>query len=327
MERSMNRRKVIAGLAAATLWPTAGIAQPAPRRYRMGMLDTSPRPMNINFGMLQQQLAQRGLIDGQNLTIDYRSADGGNDMFAALARELVALNPDVIVTRGTPAALAARAATTSIPVVMAAAGDPLGIARSRERPALNMTGFGANIAGAEGKRIEVVKQMLPKLERISALMNLSNPSRRAEWAEIEMAAHSLGLVAQVQDIRAVADIDRAFEAASRSRVDALVVGSDTLVQTNQALVIRRAAEHRIPAIYKFRDFVDAGGLMSYGVSLPDLYRRAGGYADRILKGAKPQELPIEQPTKFELVVNLKAAKALGITIPESILLRADEVIR
>ena len=176
----MNRRQFIACLAGSTLGPSSGMAQLTAPHYRVGMLDTSPRPVNINFEKLQQELAQRGLVDGRNLTIEYRSADGGNDMFAAMARELAALNVDVIVTRGTPAALAARAATTTIPVVMAAAGDPLGIARNRDRPALNMTGFGASAAGAEGKRIEVLKQMLPRLERVAAFMNLSNPSRRAE---------------------------------------------------------------------------------------------------------------------------------------------------
>src|SRR5262245_45085995 len=191
----MDRRKVIAAIVAASLWPSRGHAQPATRHYRMGMLDTSPRPVNGNFGKLQQELVRRGLIEGQNLAIEYRSADGGNEMFSALARELVALNVDVIVTRGTPAALAAKAATTTIPVVMAAAGDPVAIARDPVRPALNMTGFGASIQGAEGKRIEALRRIVPKLDRVAALMNLSNPSRRAEWGEIEAATRSMGIAA------------------------------------------------------------------------------------------------------------------------------------
>ena len=322
----MDRRKFVARLAAVTLWSPSGMAQVSAPHRRMGMLDTSPRPVNINFGKLQQELAHRGLIDGRNLTIEYRSANGGNDMFAAMARELAALNVDVIVTRGTPAALAARAATTTIPVVMTAAGDPLGIARNRDRPALNMTGFGASVAGAEGRRIEVLKQMLPRLERVAALMNLSNPSRRAEWGEIEAAARQMGIAAQVLDIRALADIERAFETASRSAADAIVVGSDTVMQTNQKLVVDRAAAHRLPAMYTFRDFVEAGGLVSYGVSLPDLYRRAAGYVDRILKGEKPADLPIEQPSKFDLVVNGKAMKMLGLDPPAPFMARADKVI-
>jgi putative ABC transport system substrate-binding protein len=293
----------------------------------MGMLDTSPRALNGNFAKLQQELAQSGLVDGQNLIIEYRSADGGNDLFAAMARELAALDVDVIVTRGTPAALAARAATTTIPVVMAAAGDPLAIARDPVRPALNMTGFGASIQGAEGKRLEALKRILPRLDRIAALMNLSNPSRRAEWNEIESAARAMGIAAQVLDIRALPDIERAFDTAARSHADAMVVGSDTLMQTNQSLVVRLAVTHRLPAMYTFRDFVDAGGLVSYGVSLPDLYRRAAGYVDRILKGAKPRDLPIEQPTKFDLVINAKAATAIGLTLPEMVLREADEILR
>jgi putative ABC transport system substrate-binding protein len=189
-----------------------------------------------------------------------------------------------------------------------------------------MTGFGASAAGAEGKRIEVLKQMLPRLERVAAFMNLSNPSRRAEWGEIEIAARQMGIAAQVLDIRALADIERAFDTASRSAADAIVVGSDTLMQTNQMLVVDLAAAHRLPAMYTFRDFVETGGLVSYGVSLPDLYRRAAGYVDRILKGGKPADLPIEQPSKFDLIINAKAAKAIGLTLPGAFLARADEII-
>jgi len=322
----MDRRRVIAGIAGFTLWSPRGHAEPAMRHHRMGMLDTSPRAVNGNFMKLHQQLAQSGLVERQNLIIEYRSADGSNDLFSKLARELVALDVDVIVTRGTPAALAARAATTTIPVVMVAAGDPLAIARDPVRMALNMTGFRGSLQGQEGKSIEALRQFLPKLERIAALMNLSNPSRRAEWNEIESAARAMGIAAQVLDIRALADIDGAFDTAARSQADAMVVGSDTLMQTNQSQIIRLAVTHRLPAMYKFRDFVEAGGLASYGVNLPDLYRRAAGYVDRILKGAKPHELPIEEPTKFDLVVNAKAAAAIGLKLPEKILRDADEVL-
>jgi putative tryptophan/tyrosine transport system substrate-binding protein len=323
----MKRREVIAGLAGAAAWSSSGWAQSTASRYRVGMLDTSSRQLNVNFVALQRALLERGYVEGQNLTFEYRSADGGNEAFAELARELVRLDVDVIATRGTPAALAAKAASTTIPVVMAAAGDPLAIARNPARPAMNMTGFGASVSGAEGKRIEILKHMLSKVERVAALLNLSNPSRRAEWNEIEASTRSMGIAAQVLDTRTIADIERSFDAASRSHADALVVGSDTLMQTNQSLVVRLAAAHRMPAMYTFRDFVNAGGLVSYGVSLPDLYRRAAGYVDRILKGARPDELPIQQPTRLELVVNLKAAKALGITIPETFLTRADELIQ
>jgi putative ABC transport system substrate-binding protein len=229
------------------------------------------------------------------VTFEYRSAGGRNESFAELAGELVRLNVDVIVTRGAPAALAAKAATTTVPVVIAAVGDPVAIVRGQ--PSGNMTGFGANARGVEGKRVAILKDMLPKVERVAALMNLSNPSRRAEWNEIEGSARALGIATQVLDTRTAADIERSFDAASRWPADALVVGSDTVMQTNQALVVELAAAHRVPAMYTFRDFVDAGGFASYGVSLPDLYRDiegnetrriAGGAADQVRAGGQPR---------------------------------------
>ena len=319
----MKRREFIAGLAAAA-WSSSVHAQSASERYRIGVLDTSLRPLNANFGVFQQALLERGFVEGRNVTFEYRSADGRNESFAELASELVRLDVDVIVTRGTPAALAAKAATTTIPVVMAAVGDPIAIVRGQ--PSGNMTGFGANARGIEGKRVAILKDMLPKVERVAALMNLSNPSRRSEWNEIDASARALGIARQVLDTRTAADIEHSFDAASRWPADALVVGSDTVMQTNQALVVELAAAHRVPAMYTFRDFVDAGGFASYGVSLPDLYRRAAAYVDKILKGTRPDELPVEQPTKFELVINLQAAKAVGVVLPSALLSRADVVI-
>ena len=320
----MKRREFIAGIAAAA-WSSSVHAQSASRRYRIGVLDTSLRPLNANFGVFQQALLERGFVEGRNVTFEYRSAGGRNESFAELAGELVRLDVDVIVTRGTPAALAAKAATTTVPVVMAAVGDPVAIVRGQ--PSGNMTGFGANARGIEGKRVAILKDMLPKVERVAALMNLSNPSRQPEWNEIDASARSLGIATQVLDTRTAADIERSFDAASRWPADALVVGSDTVMQSNRALVVKLAAAHRVPAMYTFRDFVEAGGLVSYGVSLPDLYRRAAAYVDRILKGTRPDELPVGQPTGFELVINLEAAKALGVVIPDTLLSRADEVIR
>jgi putative ABC transport system substrate-binding protein len=244
-----------------------------------------------------------------------------------LASELVRLSVDMIVTRGTPAALAAKGPSATIPVVMAAAGDPQAIIRGGAQPPTNLTGFGAFAPGAERKRVEILKAMLPKVERVAALTNLSNPSRRAESKEIEAAAQSIGIQSQVLDARTVEDFERSFDSATRWRADALVVGSDTVVQTNQRLVLELAASHRLPSIYTFRDFVDAGGLVSYGVSLPDLYRPAAGYVDRIFKGASPQELPVEPPTRFETVINLKTARALGLAVPGAALSTADEVVQ
>jgi putative ABC transport system substrate-binding protein len=322
----MRRREFIAGLASAAAlppaaWPPAARAQSA-KRYRIGVLDTSARQRNANFRAFQQALLEHGYVEGQNLSFEYRSADGRNESFPALAAELARLDVDLIVTRGTPAALAAKAATATIPVVMAAVGDPNALTRG----AGNLTGFGANLQGAEARRVETLNAMLPKVARIAALMNLSNPSRAAEWREIEAAARSLRIEPQVLDTRTVADIERSFDAAARQHADALVVGSDTVMQTNQSLVVELAAAHRLPAIYTFRDFVDAGGLVSYGVSLPDLYRRAAASADKILQGARPLDLPVEPATGSELVINAKTAKALGLSLPNDFLARADAVI-
>jgi len=321
----MHRRDFIAGLAGVAGWSFKAEAQSGFRRYRVGMLDTSPRELNPNFGALEQALRERGYIENQNLAFEYRSPGGHNESFAELARELVRLDVDVIVTRGTPAALAAKAASGTVPVVMAAAGDPQTIIGSP--PAPNLTGFGASAAGAEQKRVGILKDLLPKCERIAALMNLSNPSRRAEWNAVERAAGALGIATQALDARKADDLERSFESAARFAADALVVGSDTLVQTNQSLVIRLAAMHRLPSIYTFRDFVEAGGLLSYGVSLPDLYRRAAGYVDRILKGTRPGDLPVQAPTAFETVLNLKTARALGLDVPDRLLQGAVEIIR
>jgi len=321
----MHRRDFIAGLAGVAGWSFKAEAQSGFRRYRVGMLDTSPRELNPNFGALEQALRERGYIENQNLAFEYRSPGGHNESFAELARELVRLDVDVIVTRGTPAALAAKAASGTVPVVMAAAGDPQTIIGSP--PAPNLTGFGASAAGAEQKRVGILKDLLPKCERIAALMNLSNPSRRAEWNAVERAAGALGIATQALDARKADDLERSFESAARFAADALVVGSDTLVQTNQSLVIRLAAMHRLPSIYTFRDFVEAGGLLSYGVSLPDLYRRAAGYVDRILKGTRPGDLAVRAPTAFETVLNLKTARALGLDVPDRLLQGAVEIIR
>jgi putative tryptophan/tyrosine transport system substrate-binding protein len=318
----MKRREFIAALASAAAWPQAARAQPASRRYRIGVLDTSARQLNGNFKVLQQALLALGYVEGGNLSFEYRSADGRNETFPALAGELARLDVDVIVTRGTPAALAAKAATATIPVVMAAVGEPSAIVRGTS----NLTGFGAILQGAERRRLEALKDMLPKVVHIAALMNLSNPSRAAEWSEIEAGARALGIESQVLDTRTVADIEQSFNAAARQHLDAVVVGSDTIMQANQKRVIALAAAHRLPAIYTFRDYVDAGGLVSYGVSLPDLFRRAAASVDKILKGARPLELPVEQATGSELVVDVGAAKVLGLALPATFLSRADAVI-
>src|SRR5262249_24257551 len=277
-----------------------------------------------------QGLRELGYVAGQNLTIEYRSADGRSERFPELATELVGLRVDLIVSRGTPAALAAKNASGTIPVVMAAIGEPIGpgLIASLARPGGNVTGLSAVTEDLVAKRIELLKEVLPRLRRVAALFNMSNPAYNPQWKEIEMTTRSLGIQQpQLLDVRKPDDLQHAFEAAVTQRADALVVGNDTVTTSNRQAIVDLATRHRLPTIFASQEFVDAGGLISYGVSFPDLYRRAATYVDKILKGAKPAVIPVEQPRKFELVINLKAAKQIGLTIPSNVLLRADKVIK
>ena len=323
----MKRREfitLIGGTAAA--WPLAARAQSA---YRIGVLETTSAALNAaNFDALRQGLRQHGYIEGQNLVIEYRSADGRAERFPDLAAELVRLNVDLIVTRGTPAIFAAKNATKTIPVVMAASGDPLGagVVAGLARPGGNVTGLSAFVTELQAKRLELLREMVPRINRIAALLNMSSPAEPPQWEETKAAARTLAIEPQLLDVRKPDDLGRAFETAISQRADALVVGINVLTQANRRPVADLATKHRLPAIYASREFVDAGGLVVLGVSYPDLYRRAATYVDKILKGAKPADLPIEQPTKFELIINLKTAKALGLEIPPTVLARADEVI-
>jgi putative tryptophan/tyrosine transport system substrate-binding protein len=245
-----------------------------------------------------------------------------------LTAELVGLNVDVMVTRGTPSALAARNATRIIPVVMASIGDVIGtgLAVSLAHPGGNVTGLTAINADSEPKRLALLKEMVPGLVRIAALYNMGNPTFALRWKQVELAAQALGAESQLLDVRKPEDIAPAFAAATAQRAGALLMSTDAVMQANQRTILELAAKHGLPAIYPSREFVESGGLMAYGVSYPDLYRRAATYIDKIFKGAKPADLPIEQPTKFDLVINLTTAKALGLEIPPTLLAIADEVI-
>lgn len=310
--------------------PFAADAQQVQRVYRVGVLETiSPALNAANFDAFRHGLRALGYIEGQNLVIEYRSADGDASRFPALATELVRLQVDVLVTRGTPAALAAKNAAGSIPVVMAAIGQPLelGIVTNLARPGGNVTGLNAFATELSGKRVELLREMLPGIKRIAALLNMGNPLFPPQWKEIETAARSLGIKPQLLDVRKSEDIGRLFNAAITSRADALVVGADGVTQANLQSIIDLATKHRLPTMYPSREFVDASGLISYGVSYPHLYYRASSFVDKIFRGAKPGDLPVEQPTKLELVINLKTAQALGLTLSPMFLLRADEVIR
>ena len=329
MTTKMKRRDVITLLGGAAAWPLRAGAQQAGKVYRIGVLEMTSATLNVaNVYALRAGLRQLGYFEGQNLVIEYRSADGRDDRFPGLARELLALKVDVIVTRGTPAAKAVKNATSTVPVVMTASGDPVGVGlvTSLARPGGNITGLSAIVGELSPKRLELIREIVPGLARIAVLANTSNDAVRRDWARIETAARSLGVQSQLLDLRESDALGPTFDDASARRADALVVVIDAITQANQQRIVDLAMKHRLPAIYSSREFVDAGGLISYGVSYPDLYRRAATYVDKILKGTKPADLPVVQPTKFELVINLKTAKALGIEVPPSLLALADGVI-
>src|SRR5215470_7386394 len=310
--------------------PLAGEAQQAGKMYRVGLLEVVPAASNAtNLAAFRQGLKELGYSIGQNVVMEYRSADGRPERFPGLAEELVRLKVDVIVTRGTPAAIAAKQATGTIPIVMASSGDPLatGLVASLAHPGGNVTGLSALATDIEGKQLELIREIVPKITRIGFLFNMSNPVRQAEWREAERLTRSTGLQPHLIDLRAAPDLDTALDAAARERIGALIVGVDAVTQAHREQVAQALIKRRLPSMSREREFVEVGGLMSYGVHYPDLYRRAGVYVAKILKGANPADLPVEQATKLELAINLKTAKALGSTIPPSLLARADEVIQ
>jgi ABC-type uncharacterized transport system substrate-binding protein len=325
----MRRRAFIALIGGAAAWPSAARAQRSGRVYRIGVLETAPAASNAaNFDALRNGLRELGYVEGQNLVLDYRSVDGRPERFPQLAAELLRLNVDLIVTRGTPAVMAVKNATGTVPVVMAASGEPVGtgVVAGLARPGGNVTGLSALTSELVAKRLELMREAVAGIRRIAFLFNMGNPIAPSSWEEFKTAAPSLNLEAQLLDVRKSEDLVQAFDTAIAQRADAILVGNDTVMLANRRQVVELAAKHRMPAMYHAREFVDAGGLMTYGVSYPDLYRRAATFVDKIFRGARPADLPVEQPTKFELVINLKAAKALGIEIPPTLLARADEVI-
>ena len=281
-----------------------------------------------NFDAFRKGLLELGYAEGKNLVIDYRSAEGRAARFPDLATELVRLKVDLIVTRGTPALLAASNAAGKIPIVMAAIGEPpgQGIVASLAHPGGNVTGLTAFVTQLTGKRLEILRELIGKTPRVAFLADRSNPISLGQWKETQMAANSLGIQPQLLDVRKPEELGRAFDDAITQRANGLVVGIDALTQANRRTIAELATKHRLPAIYASREFVDAGGLISYGVSYPDLYYRAAGLVDKIFKGNKPGDIPVEQPTKYEFVINRNAAKALGIKIPNSILVQATKVI-
>jgi putative tryptophan/tyrosine transport system substrate-binding protein len=324
----MRRRTFITLVgAAAAAWPLAARAQQAGRLPTIGFLGASPSIESQRVAAFVQRMRELAWIDGRNLAIEYRWAEGRNERYTEAAAELVRLKVDVIVTVATPATLAAKQATTVIPIVFGAASDPVGtgLVASLARPGGNVTGLANQISDTGGKKLEFLREVVPSLRRLAILANVGNPASVLDMGEAQAAARKLGLEVTTSEIRRAEDIAPAFDAL-RGGADALYVCTDPLVNTHRIRINTLALAARLPTIHGLREYVEAGGLMSYGPNLPDLLRRAADYVDKILRGAKPGDIPVEQPTKFDLTINLTTAKALGLTIPESFLLRADELI-
>jgi len=324
----MMRREFIALLGGAAAWPVAARAQQPGKLRTIGFLGQSTRSAASEWvAAFVQRLRELGWMEGRTITIEYRWSEGRAERFAQIAAEFVRLKVDVILTSGTPEVLAAKQATSVIPIVFATAGDPVGngLIASLARPGGNVTGMSLQSNDTAGKRVELLREVVPSLRRLAILANVGNPFSVLELGEAQAAARALGLEVDTLEIRRPEDIAPAFEAL-KGRAQALYVCTDGLVNANRIRINTLALSVRLPTMHGYRDYVEAGGLMSYGANLPDLFRRSADYVDKILRGAKPGDIPVEQPTKFDLVVNLTTAKALGLDVPSSLLARADEVI-
>jgi putative ABC transport system substrate-binding protein len=324
----LNRRRFLATVSMSLLAaPVAAQSQQAGKPYRVGILSTgNARPAAI-FQAFEQRLRELGYVDGQNLAIEFRNAEGKTDRLPGLAAELVRLNADVVVVATDPATRAVKEASAKIPIVMVSVNyDPveLGYIASLARPGTNITGVLFLHRELTGKRFELFKEMLPAVKRVAVL---SDPLAAEQLSAVQAANRSMGLTLQTLELgKPSYDFDGAFRAAARSRAEALLVLTTPVLFRERSKIAQLALKHRLPTSFAHSEHVEAGGLMSYGPNFPEMWRFAAVYVDKILKGAKPADLPVEQPTKFELVINLKTAKALGLTIPPSLLLRADHVI-
>jgi putative ABC transport system substrate-binding protein len=320
---------VVATLILASLFPAA--AQQPKKVARIGFLAPATRTgYQHQTDAFLQGLRELGYVEGQNIVIEYRWADGNFERLPELAAELVRLKVDVIVAAVTQASLAAKNATGTIPIVIVAVANPVdsGLIASLARPGANITGTSSMNAEVVGKQLELLKETLPKISRVTALWNPANPVYQAiQRRETEVAARALGVQLHFLEARGPDEIERAFAAMAKERSKALLVISDPVFTSHRKRIADHAAKQRLPTVSGIREYVEAGGLMAYGPSFPDMYRRAAYYVDRILKGTKPADLPVEQPMKFELVINLQTAKQIGLTIPQSVLYRADKVIK
>ncbi len=319
---------VLVGLALASV--RFAEAQQTGKVPRIGFLSAgSFSSTRSTVEAFRQGLRELGYIEGKNIVVEYRSGEGKPERLPDLAAELIRLKVDVIVTQSTPAAVAAKNATTIIPIVMTSLSDPVatGLVASLARPGGNITGVTIMNAETAGKRLQLLKETAPKVSRVAVLWNSDNPGAAVVFKQTQAAAQDLGLQLQSQDMQSINDLEGAFKAVTRGAANALVLLASNPIGTRLREIADFAIKNRLPSIHDRSDFVEAGGLMSYGTQLPDMSRRAASYVDKILKGSKPADLPVEQPMKFEFVINLKAAKQIGLTIPQSVLYRADKVIK
>ena len=313
---------------SVVITPFASQAQPGGHVPRIGYLGTSSAALERDLlTAFREGLGEHGYVEGENIVIEYRWAEGNYQRFPALVADLVKLKVDLILTAGTPGALAAKRATQTIPIVMAVTGDAVatGLVSSLARPGGNLTGLTTMVPDLEGKRLEILREVLPKLVTVAVLLNTSNPLTAVQWEQTKTGAKALGIELQPIELQRPEDFKDAFARIARQRPDAMMMVADRFQLAHRMQIVDFVAKARLLAIYPYRDFVVAGGLMSYGPSYEDLFRRSATYVDKILRGAKPSDLPIEQPTKFEFLVNQKTAKMLGVAIPPSLLLRADHV--
>ena len=324
-----TRRKLLIALGAGALTaPLSSIAQPPPKIRRIGFLGSATAAANVQrMDALRAGLRDLGYIEGKNIAIEYRWADGKYERLPELAAELVRLKVDIIVTHGTPGSLAAKQATSTIPIVIALISDPVatGIVASLRQPGGNITGLMFFTQELQEKRLELIRQVLPGAKRVAILTNADNASIKAMIPPLEAVGKVLKLEVRRFDVRGPADFEKAFEAMVAARVDAVVPIDDAMLIANDQAIANQAAKRRLPLV-AWNEAVEKGGFLAYGVDFPDMFRRSASYVDRIFKGSRPADLPVERSTKFELVVNMKTTKALGIKLPQSVQVRADRVI-
>jgi putative ABC transport system substrate-binding protein len=326
----MRRRDfatVLGGAAAA--WPVVARAQQPKKIPRLCFLTFDPGSLqSTRFGAFFEGLRDLGYVQGQSILIDYLTADGRAERYSALAAECLRLGADVIATSTTPATLIAKSATQTIPIVMIGLGDPVGtgLVDSLARPGGNVTGLSLMFPALAVKRLELLRELVPQISRVLVLTHLSDPVAASSVKALEEAARALGMKLQIQDIRTPGDLPVAFEAGVKERAEGVINTGESIFAVNRARLAELAARHKLPGVYHLRVIAEAGGLMSYQPVSALQHRRAATYVDKVLRGAKPADLPIEQPTQFEFIVNLKSAKTLGLTVPPTLLARADEII-